>query len=453
METIESLTKQVASKPNAQTLNKLGQLYESSRKLQEAIDCYTKSLTYAKNPIILNQVGVCYFDMNRYNEALTVFKQIIEMKQIGDVHRNISTCYLRLKKYKKAEKHAVLAYNLEPSHANKAILGSLYYILKRYDQSIEMYKTIKSDDLYDLSFPYLGKRDFKMGFHYYEHRLKQNRVYPQTQLLERVEVPQLQLWKGEDCSRLVIIYEQGIGDNIQYFRFILQLARQYPAMKIGYFCNNTVAHLFEHDLPNLNIVHELVFAEYDYKMYIMSIPSILQLEDITPNVDSYIKTDPLKLKEWEQRLSPLQKFRIGFTYNGLLNTFIEKYIPLSTFLELCELDIELICIHKQKDIPTIPNCPSNFHFFDIDEKPFVDTVHILQNIDLLITVDTFIVHLAGVLNVKTWLLLGKYSEWRWSVDTCYWYHSVEIVRNNTESLEEIMPHVKKKLAHYLQSFQ
>lgn len=88
-------------------------------------------------------------------------------------------------------------------------------------------------------------------------------------------------------------------------------------------------------------------------------------------------------------------------------------------------------------------------FFEIDnDVPFEDTICLLQNIDLLLTIDTFIVHLAGVLNVKTWLLLGKYSEWRWSdTDSTYWYNSVELLRVKEEiELKSILhTEVKPKL--------
>ena len=145
---------------------------------------------------------------------------------------------------------------------------------------------------------------------------------------------------------------------------------------------------------------------------------------------------------------------MGFTYNGLLSSFIEKYVPVAEFLQLCDLDVDLICIHKKSEITAdIEKLADNtrIQFFDIDEQtPFVDTVHILKNIDLLITIDTYIVHFAGAMNVKTWLLLGKYSEWRWSNEsTTYWYNSVEIIRNQEGELKDVMPIVKNRLQEYL----
>jgi Tetratricopeptide repeat len=470
-ETLNALKKKLEKNPaSIENYRDLGGVYEQQRMFQQAIDeCYMNILKYdPNNGVILNQIGVCYFCLANYTKAIAFFKKVIQIKKIADVYRNICMCYIKLKQYKKAEKHCALAYNLEPWHDdNKSGLAELYYYYKQYDRSIEFYRKIKTlDDTmkhgYNVAFPYLGKRDFKTGLRYYEYRLKENNINPQTGMVERLDLPQIKNWNGVDnCQRLLIVYEQGIGDNIQYFRFVLQLARQNPAMQITYFCKPIVAHLFKVDatITNLNITTEMTnidlhIVKYDYKAYIMSTPYLLKLDTITPNVDDYIKTNSHKLQEWRQKLMPLRKFRIGFTYNGLLSSFIEKYIPLAEFLQLCHLDVELICIHKKSEIVgDIENLPdkSPIHFFDIDnDQPFVDTIHILKNIDLLITIDTYIVHIAGAMNVKTWLLLGKYSEWRWSDGpSCYWYNSVELIRNTEDELKQIIPVVRERLQKYL----
>ena len=106
------------------------------------------------------------------------------------------------------------------------------------------------------------------------------------------------------------------------------------------------------------------------------------------------------------------------------------------------------------DIDTNDKNINKIHFYDIDKKNlFNDTRAILQNIDLLITIDTAIVHLAGIVNMKTWLLLGYGSDWRWYNEpskTC-WYDSVELIRmtENTD-LQNIMPVVEKKLKQFIQ---
>ena len=124
---------------------------------------------------------------------------------------------------------------------------------------------------------------------------------------------------------------------------------------------------------------------------------------------------------------------------------------------MCELDIDLICIQKKQennsDLLSIKQ-RSNFYLFDIDEEvPFEDTIHILKNIDLLITVDTYIVHLAGVLNIETLLLLG-YSEWRWSnEETTYWYNSIKLIRTDKDhkELKDLICVVKDEVQKKIQN--
>jgi ADP-heptose:LPS heptosyltransferase len=216
-----------------------------------------------------------------------------------------------------------------------------------------------------------------------------------------------------------------------------------------------ISHIFN-NYNNIEIVENVILNDYDYKIFIMSLPKILNLTTIKPNIEEYIKIDHNKLVEWKDNLRDLKKFKVGFVYNGLLSSFIEKYIPLNEFEKLCDLDIDLICIHKKKDIENDLiqyNLENKIHFFDIDNgKPFEDTIHILKNIDLLITIDTYVAHLAGVMNIKTWLLLG-YSEWRWSYEETktYWYDSVELIRRDEKDkeLKDLIIKVKKRLQNEL----
>jgi len=291
----------------------------------------------------------------------------------------------------------------------------------------------------------------------YEYRLKKNDVNKQTNLKERVDIPSLDYWDGiKKCDNLLVVYEQGIGDNIQYYRFIIELSKLYPTMKITYFAKDIVVSIFKR-YNNINIIDNVLFLKFfDYKMYIMSLPKMLNKSIIYPNIENYIHIDEDKLTYWKNKFSSFKRLKVGFVYNGLLSSFIEKYIPLKEFKILCDLDIDLICIHKktyiEKEMNNI-NFKDKVHYFYIDvNKTFEDTIHILKNIDLLITIDTYIVHLAGVIGLKTWLLLG-FSDWRWSnKSTTYWYDSVEIIRTNDQiEFKSILQKVKPKLIDLITS--
>lgn len=446
-------------------LRELGELYEKENLFYKAVECYVKllnstTLDLSTTGVLTNQIGTCYFNIKQYKLAIHYFKKVILIKEIPDVYTNIGLCYVNMKNYEEAEEYFLKSYKLDYNNVKTtSSLGDIYYYTKKYKKSIEFYeKNLKKDNyvyLYNKSFSYLSDKNFKKGFELYENRLKFNNVNNQTKLKDRLDVP-LEYWDGKvTCKRLLIVSEQGLGDNIQYYRFIIELSEKYPNMKITYFCKQELSNVFKPYSDNIEIITNLFIFNYDYKLYIMSLPKILNLTRIVPNEINYINVNEDKLLFWKEQTQHLKKMKVGFTYNGLLSSFIDKNIPLKEFELLCDLDIELICIHRKNEVEKdLDSLSSSFkekiNYFDIDVNvPFEDTIHLLQNLDLLITIDTSIVHLAGVLNVKTWLLLGV-SEWRWSDDAnkTYWYNSVELIRTNKdEKLSDLLQTVKNKLKY------
>ena len=453
---------------NLKTLKELGEIYEKLNKLTNAINCYEKILAITPKSDIpttaihLNQIGICYNKLHNYETAIMYFKKILIIKNdIPDVYNNIYLCHFKLKQYKLAEINLLISLKITYDEKTIETLGFLYGCLKEYDKAIFYFNKLLTDNnhsiKYSLSYIYLAKKNFKYGYELYESRLKNNNISPITGEKERVDIPFIPYWDGiKDCDSLLVVYEQGIGDNIQYFRFIIQLSHLYPNMKITYFCKNIVSHIFK-EYSNIKVVKDIenIFA-YNYKAYIMSLPYLLGVEMIQPVTENYINIDEEKVVYWSEQLkirNPKNKLNVGFFYKGLLNVHIEKNLPLESFKLLSELNINLICLHKTADIvedlKTI-SFKDNIITFDIDkDKSFVDTIAIFKNIDILITVDTSIAHLAGVLNVKTLLLLGYISEWRWfNNNDKIWYDSVELLRMTENSeLKNILPQVKNILTN------
>jgi tetratricopeptide (TPR) repeat protein len=454
-------------------LRELGDLYKIQQSFNEAIECYENIIHVENNissiGVLYNEIGICYHLSKRYEKAIEYFKKVININnKIPDVYNNIGVCYVSLKKYKLAEINYLLSYNLNQNDNAISSLGDIYYYTKQYDKSLDFYTKIKAPIdrwLYNMSFSYLAKKYFKKGFQLYESRLNEKKINSQTNQIDRVEIPSLKYWDGKtNCNKLLVVSEQGLGDNIQYYRFIIELSKKYPKMNISFFSKKELSHIFK-TYENIEIVHELFVFHYDYKLFIMSLPKILELDSIQPNEINYIRTNPTLSEYWREKIHnesitninyKKNGLNIGIVYNGLLISFIDKYIPLSCFESLTELNVNLFIIHRKKEIEYDLN--NNAHFrnkfisYDIDnDKPFEDTIHLIQHMDLLITIDTYIVHLAGIMNIKTWLLLGV-SEWRWSDDEykTYWYNSVELIRTkNEEELSDLMIVVKEKLKKLL----
>ena len=416
--------------------------YELNQDYKKALNCYYEILKYSNNDLnTLNKIGTCFFNLGNYKMSIKTFEKILPLlnQPIPDLLNNIGFCYGKIKDYNSSIEYYKKANKIKPNINNYKILGDLYFYIKKYDESIKYYD--KVNDNY-----------YKIGFELYEYRLYNN-YCEQTKLNARVNIPNIDYWDGiKECKRLLVIYEQGIGDNIQYYRFIIELSNKYPDMIIDYFCKDTVRHIFNNkicNIDNINIIDNVELALYDYKLYIMSLPKILAIETIKPNNINYINVNEDKLNYWNNiinnSLSNIQ-YKVGIVCNGLLSSFIDKNIPIEYFNKLKDLNIDLISLDKNNNLLNI----------DID-KPFEDTICILKNIDLLITIDTSIVHLAGVMNINTWLLLGYSSDWRWSNDNhidkptfSYWYDSVQLIRmTENKPLYNIIDIVYNKLKNII----
>ena len=161
----------------------------------------------------------------------------------------------------------------------------------------------------------MAKQSFLKGFELYESRLETNKLCDQTKLITRVQVD-IPYWDGLiPCDNLLVVYEQGIGDNILYYRFLIELAEMYPMMKITYFCKCNVSHIFKKIHNNINIIDDsesIDTTDFDYKLYIMSLPYILKKSKISYNIHNYIVTDEKKSEYWRSKLSN-NKLKVGFT--------------------------------------------------------------------------------------------------------------------------------------------
>ena len=446
---------------NPLQLKEMGEWAKINNHIDLTIECYLKLINYetekANICFLHNELGICYMALNNTESAIQHFENILALgANIAEVYNNLVICYGKDKQYIKAESYAIKSLNIEQNDKIYNILADLYFYMKEYEKSLYFY--LKIDDQtslikYNMSFPYLAKKIFSKGFELYENRLASNGICHQTQLITRVKIPNIPYWDGLlPCQHLLVIYEQGIGDNILYYRFLLMCAQLYPNMKVTYFCKSNVSHLFKNMLNNINIIddsQDIDLKPYQYKTYIMSLPYILQVRSISYNTYNYININNEHSKKWSSKLET-QKIKIGFTYKGLLNSFIEKHIPLSYFKTIANMDnVKLICLHKDDeiidDLKTI-DFADNIHHYNIDkDKAFEDTIAILQNIDLLITIDSAIVHLAGVLNIPTLLMLGYGSDWRWfDCNNCLWFKNIQILRHKENNeLYNILPRIEK----------
>jgi hypothetical protein len=280
---------------------------------------------------------------------------------------------------------------------------------------------------WNLALTQLLTGDWKKGWDGFELRFQKSH--------NRIEkpMPHIADWAGEPIAgkRILIYCEQGLGDTIQFIRFALVLQK----------LNADVAIKAPKSLAPLIFSMGLnAFSDdlaFDYKVALMSIPRLL---GITPSsiapVSPYLNADPGKVAIWKSFL-PSSGIRVGIAWQGnpLASVDSGRSIPLTQFEPLAGLDqAHLVSLQKgpgTEQIEIFANRNRLITPGEIDnDGAFIDTAAIIQNLDLVVTSDTSVAHLAGALGKPVWVALKYVPDWRWLLGRTdsVWYPSARLYR-------------------------
>lgn len=246
----------------------------------------------------------------------------------------------------------------------------------------------------------------------------------------------------EDCAgkTVCLLIEQGFGDVIQFFRYVEILDRLGADVHVR--CHERLHRLLSSSCVNVTF-HDAIkrSADFDYVLPLFDIPCMLDWSSEqhfgkTPYLHA---EDQLKAK-WAPRLA-CEGPKIAIAWQGNPNTAVDigrslpdealaalLADPSATFFSIQKGDAEHIAREK--------NLPNNLRFLDgLDEGPdaFVDTAAVMQCVDLVLTTDTSVAHLAGALGVRCAIMLQARPDWRWgeSKRTTKWYPSATLLRQST----------------------
>lgn len=220
--------------------------------------------------------------------------------------------------------------------------------------------------------------------------------------------------KGPLDGKTVIVYgEQGFGDIIQFARYIpLLLERK---CKVVFHCPEALHRLFACLNVELLDKNNPVLPSHDYHILSMSLPFVLQQKNTTKH--PYLKVDDVA------DLGPEPK-KIGICWESG-PTFTERDCPLRHFRVLGQ-NAKLIMLQKEIRRASLLDDCDDMDFFGYELKDFYDTAKVINAVDVVVTVDTSVLHLAGALGKSTYGLLNFEHDARWDVEP--WYPSVTLVK-------------------------
>jgi hypothetical protein len=263
-------------------------------------------------------------------------------------------------------------------------------------------------------------------------------------------------WRGEDLKdkTILVVGEQGHGDNIQFCRFLYNLHVAGAKIKLQV-TDGLIPLLQSSDIIQQLGTYTDDMGEFDYWIPIMSIPGILgvTLENL-PKPVNYLNVDQGRQQEWLQILGPKTRMRVGFCWSGRRDSWLNQHksVPFPVILDMIKSNPQYEWVNLQVDADPEEEAAllaAGVQAYPGSVKSFVDTAALIMAMDVVIGVDTAVSHLSGSLGRPTWIMLQKFStDWRWLLnqDSSPWYSTARLFRQ--ENFDDWAA-VTKKVSQYL----
>lgn len=421
---------------------------------EEAVLIWEKILTYEFNTAVDYNLGIDLKALNRFEEAIDCFKQVLTCEENVGAYVHLINILITTKQYRQAEHFINLSQHLSQDIVNLKLdilvdtnrleealtflseeetifsyvkQGSIYHRLKNYDKAEYFFKKVmsmssdKEEEQYLIHCAeyYLGDTFLSQGRYSEGFPLKELRFGYKD--VNRLVLP-FPMWKGEDLvgKSIILVAEQGSGDQIQFCRYFKHVEKLGPTqLTIG--CPSNLKRLFDSSFSYeiLEKVHSSI--SYDYWTYYPSIPAYLPID--VPKEVPYLKVDPALVEKWRNILP--KGFLVGLVWKGSpthLNDKDRSLKDLSILYPLWENCATFVCLQID-NVTDQEKMSTEFPICKYDVKDFADSAAIIENLNLVIAIDSSIINLVGALGKKGWVMLSKhYTDWRWGTDD--WYPTV-----------------------------
>ncbi|HWR00433.1 MAG TPA: tetratricopeptide repeat protein [Chlorobaculum sp.] len=472
---VELIGKSIAIFPdNAVFHYNLGIALNELKELEAAAACFGKTVSLKPDyhPACLKLANTLQ-ELNRFEAALASYDQAITIKPEEHLaHYGRANALKQLRRFEAAVASYDDAIALNPDHAESySNRGNALQELKQFDAALASYdkavslqpedhlaqfnrgtalqqlnKSEEALDCYDKAiaarpdFPdacwnkslaLLTGGNYLDGWPLYEWRWQ----VAKFAAARRNFIQRLWLGRGSLAGKTILLYsEQGLGDTIQFCRYIPLIA------KLG------ARVVLEVDLPLTGLLKEItglsaVFAkgsslpESDFHCPLMSLPLAFKTEPNTiPCTRRYLKSDPEKSAQWKSRLGQKMYPFVGLVWSGNITHSNDgnRSVLLSDLIRHLPAGISYASLQKEvrdADRSTLASNAQILHLGD-ELTDFTDTAALCDLMDAVISVDTSVAHLNGALGNPTWLLLPFSPDWRWMLDRedSPWYPDLRLIR-------------------------
>jgi tetratricopeptide (TPR) repeat protein len=445
----------IAIKPEfVQAHYNLGNVEAITGEFDRALVCYEQAISLdTRHYRAWYNRGNVLQNLKRYDQAIGSYERVIELKpEFAEAYNNLGNALREINKIEEAQSSYESAISIDEKFADAYNnLGNTLYdfqkiipALASFDKAIAI-RPDYAEAYWNKSLALLLDGQLRAGFEMFEWRWKTEK----TGLKPReLGAP---LWLGEHDiagKTLLLHSEQGLGDSIQFCRYA-KLAKERGARVIM-----LVPKPLINLLQSLEGVDELVeigqpVPAFDYHCPMLSLPLAFKTDlDNIPLSRGYLRADPLKSEAWGKRLGAKERLRVGVVWSGgvrpdrpeLWAAHKRRNVELVAFAKaLAHLEVDFYSLQKGEPAESeirgqeLAYWPKgNFYNYADELKDFSDTAALIDNLDLVIAVDTSTAHLAAAMGKPTWILNRYDTCWRWMLNRndSPWYDSVTLYRQD-----------------------
>ena len=422
----------------------------SMNRMDEAVLAFTRAIILAPDFMdALYNFGNFQRHQARWDQARAFYRRSLAISALSpQANSNLANTYLACGELGLAAKYLCRALCLAPDgaeHLNN--WGILLHDLWRLSDSLTWFTRAVRIDIhhadarYNRALGLLAKGDFLQGWSDHEYRNlrtvnSSNSLGPKT-----VELTQL------SGKSVLLLAEQGLGDTLQFARYA-QLMTHY-ADRVILQVQPPLRQLFKSWHPDIHVISDGEhIPSYDFQFHLMSMPFVFRTEvGSIPNAVPYLAPDQTRVAFWKKRVEMEGRFKVGLVWSGglradrpdLLAVNNRRNIPLSLLAPLKQCDAVFYSLQKgteaEADLHNLVrqgwDGPEIINFMD-EIFDFSDTAALMENLDLIISVDTSSVHLAGAMGKPVWILNRFDTCWRWMAEgtDTPWYPSARLFRQH-----------------------
>lgn len=454
---VASYTKSIEADPKSEKAYvNLSNLLIENNQLDRAEDVLLGAVeALPESPAVWLNMDVLRHNQGRDNEALEAVEKTIALAPDNDqAHSNRATTLARLGRFEDALDAHERALALAPNNPSHLIgLCNTLRAMGNYEKALETCEKIielepnNAEARVTKGLVLLLFGDFETGTKEYDWRWK----------TDEMRIPDLgaSVWNGEPLQgKTILVYgEQGLGDTIQFARYIPKLAAQGATVILQ--CRPQLIRLLR-SVEGTSAVGPWGAAvkDLDFHAPLLNLMRTLGTTmDTIPDDVPYVAPDETDLEGWYQRLGDKAELQVGVAWAGSpthkgdkqRSIEIEVLKPLFDFPDVQFFSLQK---HDRRNAGTVPDGVADLA---VDLHDFADTAAAIACLDLVITVDTAVAHLAGALGKPVWVMLPFVPDWRWLLDrdNSPWYPTMKLYRQpNPGDWDSVIGEVRQDLENY-----